>query len=73
MRPIFTRPIQTSFVVGQEIWVLLNEVIVVHGLAVLGGATDAPIEARRDTSVVETHFESFRVSIIVAGELMRPN
>ncbi|MDE2645407.1 MAG: hypothetical protein OXI05_06175 [Bacteroidota bacterium] len=43
--------------ITEEIWDHLNRIVAAHGLEVLGVAPDAPMEARCDSYVVETHVE----------------
>ncbi len=44
--------------ITDDIWLTLNRMIVDHGLEVFGVASDAPLEARTDSYVVETHVET---------------
>lgn len=44
--------------ITEEIWAHLNHMIVDHGHEVLGVAPDAPMEARCDSYVAETHIET---------------
>ncbi len=61
--------------ITDDIWSTLNRMIVDHGLEVFGVASDAPLEARTDSYVVETHVETphdvrlLRDSIILAMQL----
>ncbi len=61
--------------ITDDIWLTLNRMIVDHGLEVFGVASDAPLEARTDSYVVETHVETphdvrlLRDSIILAMQL----
>jgi len=44
--------------ITEEIWSHLNRMIVDHGLAVFGAAPGAPLEARTDSFVAQTHVET---------------
>ncbi len=56
--------------ITEEVWADLNRMIVDHGLEVFGVASDAPLEARTDSYVVETHVVwLLRDSIILAMQL----
>ncbi len=56
--------------ITEEVWADLNRMIVDHGLEVFGVASDAPLEARTDSYVVEPHdVRLLRDSIILAMQL----